>query len=290
VEGNRLKRLLLLLALLCGVASAQQDISINLIGPYADFTRGAVWGASGAGNIQNAYIFPPLTPQSLTCVYIANNNPTSAHPFTLQFLYTGDPTLSRYYTAGTTGQGHWKIVSTIADTVLANGINNYSFSSPGAARGAVLITGTSTQTGSPDTADIYIVQTTTSCGQAAINVSAGTPINCNQSATATVATGTTALLVAAPPIGQFIRVCAYAVSGNVGGSAAPVQFANGTAGTCATAGTTLWLLDMTTGGFDYDQGSGIGQLFQTTVVQQPLCFTNTGTTFNSFVSISYIVG
>lgn len=275
------------LFLLCGWLGAQQDVTIGLIGPYADFARGAVWGSAGFGNVQNAYIFPPLTPQSQTCVYIANNNPTSAHAFTITFLYSGDPTISHYYTAGTTGQGHWKIVQVITDTVIASGINNYSFSSPGAARAAVLITATSTQAGSPDTADIYVVQTTTNCGTATVNVNSSAI--CNMSANTQVATATQGQVVAAPPVGQFVHVCAYSVTGTVS-STAETPFANGTAGTCTVLGATIWDLASATGNTGPTLSGGPSQLFQTTVPSQPLCFKNFGTGAISYVSVSYFIG
>src|ERR1700675_2249172 len=79
---------ILMLALwVCPVRGNAQaiDIKLGTIGPYSDLARSAIWGSTGRGNTDNSYIFVPQNTNSLTCVYVANNNPTNAHALTLTF-------------------------------------------------------------------------------------------------------------------------------------------------------------------------------------------------------------
>lgn len=294
---NRFSRhLLVAIALLCAAQLCTAtvpsiDIPIGVIGPYSDLARSVTWGDHGHGGVQNAYIFTPLSPERLTCVYIANNNPTSAHTFTLTFYYTGDPTIASFYGPGSGGastQSHWKIVNTIADTVIASGINNYSFSSPGAARAVVDISEASTQTGTPDTADVYIVQTTTNCGTATVNVNAQS--SCANSVTNAMSSGALTLIIAAPPTGQFIHVCAISLTyaGTLTGGA--TTLGTSASGSCSTQ-TLQWQVFFPPGTAPapYTIGNGTAQLFQTLKPAQPLCaISNTGNT--TAISLSYFIG
>ena len=268
---------------------AQQDISVPTAGNFKVLGRSLTWGSSGRGGVQNAYIFFPATPADSSCLYIANNNPTSAHAFTVTFYQTGDPQLSTFYTSPGT-QGHWKIVQTIADTVVASGVNNYSFAAKGAVTVMAVISGTSTQAGNPDTADIYDVQSNVNCGSSPINSPIGSG-QCSNSASVTVSNTTASVLVPTPPAGQFIHVCAYSVSSSNAASSGTYQFAVGTVGTCAAIGTVLWPIQyVNTAEPPFALGSGFGQLFQTPTLSQPLCFNQTVGTATTTASVSYYIG
>jgi hypothetical protein len=279
-------------------ASAQAiDIKLGAIGPYQDLTRGAVWGATGKFNTDNSYIFIPQNTNSLTCVYVANNNPSSAHSVTLTFRNTGDPRVTGYLSQPSQ-QGRWATVLTVTDSIPANSVHVYSFSSLASASNQVQVSGTATQAGSPDTADMYVVQSVNNlnCATSA-NVVAGpvsitntsTTPSCNLSAVGSAATASTIVLVAAPPAGQFIHVCSGLGSGDVASNATLTLFQNGTAGTCAAPGATLWQYSPHTGGSNSPFGAGLGQSFQTTVAAQPLCFTNGASGATQFISISYTI-
>lgn len=152
--------------LLAGLAFGQQDIQLQGKAPYRDVGRGLVWGSSGAGStvgINNNFIFTPQNPDEGICVFVANNNPTSAHSLTVSVHQTGDAQARNY--TGNTGRF-------VADTVI-NPVSTIAASSMGVSyvhtnAGAYVvlsISGTTTQTGSPDTADVFIVETQhLSCG------------------------------------------------------------------------------------------------------------------------------
>lgn len=266
------------------------DIRLGQIGPYADFARSAPWGATGNGNTDNSYIFAPITPQETTCVFIANNNKTSPHTFTLAFRTTGDPLNKTYLSVGAT-QGHWKNVSLITDTVIAGGVNNYSFSSPSSAWAQVEVSGTSAQSGSPDTADIYVVQSSGNCGAASVNVtSSETP--CNLTATDTVADGAPAVaLVDAPPVGQFVHVCAISITFNATTTAGTVTLGTSFSGTCSVV-TPQWndLVSANTAPYPYTIGGGSAQLIQSTVANKAFCAVDVGTGASANVTIAYFIG
>src|SRR5208282_2022530 len=140
---TKMKRLfaaLVLLLSICVPSFSQTDIISAQVGPYMTLGRNLAWDTNGGGGIQNAYIFTPLTPQSTVCVYMENQDSVS-HTYTLQFLSAGDPGVQSFYNGAKSP--FWKVVSTITDTVLATAVNNYSFSSPGTANAAVVITASS---------------------------------------------------------------------------------------------------------------------------------------------------
>jgi hypothetical protein len=288
---NKLRALLLFCFMSTLAFSQAVDIRFNSIGPYNDLARGVAWGATGVGNSDNSYIFPPSNPQETTCVYISNNNPTSAHAFTLSLRYSGDPRTTGYLTS-TTQQGRWKNVSILSDTVQPLATNNYSFSSPGAAWAQVQISGTSPQTGSPDTVDIYLVQTASNCGSAAINVPQ--PAVCNQTSVNAFGAGPGQVLLASvtPPAGQYVRVCAYSITEQTLPTAGgEILFATSATGSCTTAGAadhwgTLW--NSTT--FQVAQLASLAQIFQTNAPAQPLCIKNNTTGGLFEVTVSYYIG
>ncbi len=293
------KFLSLFFLLITSLAFSQVDIKTNQIGPYVTLVRNATWGTVGVGNSDNSYIYTPQSSAAITCVYLANNNPTSAHAFTIAFLTTGDPKILGYQSQTTAIRNKWKTLSTTNATVNAGLVSVFGFSSLAAASAQILISGSSTQAGSPDTMDLYIVESNTNidCSTSSIPIAGTVTISnilnipsCNLSAVQSVASGATATLVAAPPAGQFIHVCAIIVSGDVTTNGLTVDFANGSAGTCTAPGTIKWQVSPHTGGSPMPNGAGIGQLFQTTVAAQPLCETAGAMGATQFVSVSYMVG
>jgi hypothetical protein len=148
---------LVLILASCGhVAYAQQDITVNGRGPYVDLGRGLKWTGSGAGAINNNFLFSPLSPDLGTCVFVANTD-VSLHTFALAVYHTGDP---RKIAFGANTAAWVQDGSTMAAVTFGSGnagatLGNY-YPPSGAARMAVSITG---GTGS-GAADVYVVQTT----------------------------------------------------------------------------------------------------------------------------------
>ncbi len=147
-----MKRLLFILMLLCGLASAQVDIRINNIGPYIDLTRSALWATTGPGGTDNNYIFTPSSPDQGMCLYVANNDSVQ-HGFRAQVYTTGDQTVNSY--AGNTAQ--WKLVSVGGSNVFYSAPTTTSasfYKTSGAARVTVVLSSTTVS----GTANIFIVQ------------------------------------------------------------------------------------------------------------------------------------
>lgn len=275
---------------------SQTDIKTTAIGPYIGLARNAVWGSVGRGNIGNAYIYTPQTSGAMSCVYLANNNPTNSHSFTLKFLTTGDPTIAGFYSQSSSVQQKWHTVGSITDTVAASSVNVYSFNSLAAAYAQVQISGTSTAGGSPDTGDIYLVESNTSinCASSTFNAGSVTVVPsslCNKSSSTSVATSAIVAVSSTPPTGQFIHVCGYSVSQQTApGSPSAFSFNDSTSGTCSTASITDdWILEaQTVLPAIFQLAVSNGQMFQTAVSGVPLCFNNSTGSIMS-VSISYFV-
>lgn len=161
-----MKRLKLILGVLlaAGILSVAPfahatDIAIYPTGPVYRLT-GLVWGTSTSPGFNNNYFFTPLNLNESVCVYVKNNNTTNGHTFTAAIVITPDPSNT------TPSDGTWQ------NAAFANNLN--SLTSPGLPGGlSALISGTSqvsvnfsastTQAGSPDTANVTIVQTQGNC-------------------------------------------------------------------------------------------------------------------------------
>lgn len=136
-------------------SSYANDININPVGPNFPI-KNLVWGSSGAVGINNNFWFSPLFSSGSICVYVRNNNPTSAHTFSAQVYITGDPAEQ------TPSDGTWVSYSSpLSLTVNAEPSTDAVFgaSISGAALVSINISGSSSQSGSPDTANISIQQT-----------------------------------------------------------------------------------------------------------------------------------
>jgi len=153
-----MKRLLFLLALLCGLASAQVDIRINSIGPYIDLARNVTWASTGVGTLTNNYILTPTIPDQGVCLYIRNNQ-AAVRSFNVVFAITGDQTVNSYQ--GNTGQ--WQVVNSGVATsqVAASTTFNTFVKLTGAARVAIVVT----SGGGAGTASAFVVLTSSGgCG------------------------------------------------------------------------------------------------------------------------------
>lgn len=151
-----MKKLLLIAALLFfGVSARAVDIPISPTGPNFEI-RNLVWGSSTNGGVNNNFWFSPLYSSGSVCVYIHNNNPTSAHAVSVQILVTGSPEET------TPSDGNWNSYGpaqalNVGAAPAANGLVGAATS--GAVLVSVNVSGSSVQTGSPDTANLTIAQT-----------------------------------------------------------------------------------------------------------------------------------
>lgn len=164
-----MKRLLALFLVCLPIYAA--DMYIRQRGPYLTVARGVSWAGTGAGAFNNTYLFTPLNPDQGICVSVRNNNPTSAHTFTLNVYQTGDsslmsytPNIGRFLTD--TVEGEISPIAAATTTCVYVHAN-------AAARVALVFAGGGALAGTPDTADIFVVQTShSSCGP----VETGAPI------------------------------------------------------------------------------------------------------------------
>ena len=155
------KFFLIFLFLVSFVAQANaQDLQLATHSRYLDLRRGGAWGTS---DVNRVFIFSPLDADQSMCIFIANNNPTNSHTITLSVFQTGDTQVADY----SNNTGRW-IADTIQGTispVAAGSMNSAFVHSNAAARVALAFSGSAAAGGSPDTADIFLVQTNaTSCG------------------------------------------------------------------------------------------------------------------------------
>ena len=158
------------LVMICAPAIGQQDITVvSGTNPYIVLARGVQWAGSGFGNIGNNFIFTPTSPDEGFCLFVSNNNPSSSHSFTVAVHQTGDPAQTTYQSS----QGKWTTVptqSTFPVSVSASSVVGINYKTTASAGIAVTISGNSSAAGSPDTADLFAVQTTaSSCGALAAN-------------------------------------------------------------------------------------------------------------------------
>jgi len=164
--------------LLAGINLHAQDVGINLRGPYRDMGRNLIWGQSGLGGFNADYILTPTNPTDYLWVFIRNNNPTSTHNFSFQAYEAADPRTTQYlpYSGNGIDRMPWLPVLVVSWPWINSGGTNVSptslnptpswivntnavvpilLSFKNAARLALYFTGGTTQTGSPDTADIW---------------------------------------------------------------------------------------------------------------------------------------
>lgn len=145
---------------LAGLVRAQTpDLNLNGGSNYVDAARGVAWGPG----FNRAYVLTPNSPNAAACIYIVNNNPTNSHTFTLQLFQTADPRVNDY--SNNTGRYGPVLSSGTVSPVAASAMTAAFAQTTAAAKIAFVFSGSSTAGGSPDTADIFIVQTTAgTCG------------------------------------------------------------------------------------------------------------------------------
>lgn len=146
---------------------AQAQIDINIFPghqPYVQLGKNLVWGNTGVGGANNYFIFSPLNPDQRYCGFIVNNNPTTAHSYTLSAWQTGDPNQSTFIN-NVSGRWIQDTVQGNTGTVAAGATTTFYVHANAGARFAISLTGATTQAGVPDTLDFFVVQTTgESCG------------------------------------------------------------------------------------------------------------------------------
>lgn len=222
--------------LLPAICFAQQDIFNFQRAPYLDLARNANWGSTGRNNTDNNYLFTPPSPTGGFCLYIINNNPTNAHAFQLQIFESADQRVKSYSqnvgrfntitnALSVSPQGNTGIPGsgTAPISIAAAQYLAMYVPSDGAAVVSVNVSGSSTQAGSPDTADIFITQAVTSGG---CGWGVSSPLFSSE-------------IVFSPPVqgGQNItptianrRVCVYGLELTVMGATTRVGVSNPSAG------------------------------------------------------------
>ncbi len=157
----------------CSLAWGQQDIIITGQSAYTVLGRGLQWGSVAGAQpaMNNNFVFQALNPNTTVCVYVTNNNPTNAHNITIALQQAGDPQVKTFQIQ----QAKWAAAQTVQVfpiTVNPLTTQGFFFNVSAAALLAAQITGTITAAGTPDTADVFAVQTTSGgCG-----ITKGTPI------------------------------------------------------------------------------------------------------------------
>lgn len=166
-----MKRFLLTLVTLLSLAGfnieAQTDnfISQGSVSPYIVLGRGLAWGGAGQGTISQNFIFHPVNPDEGFCLFINNNNPVSGHNVTVAVFQTGDPALQVFNVS----PQKWFTVPTalvlMPVNIPASSVIGINYKTNASAGITIQFTSNIGAGGSPDTADIFAVQTTLStCG------------------------------------------------------------------------------------------------------------------------------
>lgn len=171
---RRVYMFLLALALvLAGIVPSvtAQDQRVRITSNYVNITTppGRAWS-----DMNRTFVFSPSSPDSSFCLYIHNQNTTNAHTFTLAAFQSGDQQVQDF-SNNTDHYNSLSIVGTASPVAAAGagtGTNSLYIHANAAAWVALQFTGAATAAGSPDNADIWLVQTTaSSCG--AVNPSTG---------------------------------------------------------------------------------------------------------------------
>jgi len=141
------------------------DLSLNSGSNYVEVGRGIPWGTS----FNRTYLLVPNSPNASLCIYVVNNNPTSTHSFTTAVFQSADSQVPDF----TNNQGRFTGVplanmpQAIGPLLMGSGFTQAT----AAAKVAVRFSNASTQSGSPDTADVFFVQTTSgTCGSASLGI------------------------------------------------------------------------------------------------------------------------
>lgn len=265
--------LFLLVSSLCHAG----DVRIVGAAAYQVGGRLLTWAGATPSAINNTFVIDVPGPNSGVCVQITNFD-TLTHTFTITAAIVIDVAVTGY----TGNTGAWlnsPLSPNTSGSIPLQSSDSWWINAAGAAHVAISISGGA----GAGVATLTFSQAASSCVGSSVNSNGSV---CNDSRVGTVAVSTTISLVPAPPAGQFIHVCAYAVGGDVAANGTLVQFSYGA--TCAAVGTVVWHVSPHTGGSNYNQGAGLGQLFQTRTAGQPLCVTQGASGATQFVSVSFI--
>ncbi len=190
--------LVFLLLLPVSIRAQNPDLVLNPGSSYVDVGRSIPWS-----NFNRTYVIVPNSPNASLCVYVVNNNPSSSHSFSTSTFQSADSQVADY--SNNTGRYNAVPLVNMPGTVPASGMVSGFTQSTAAAKVAIRFTGASGQAGSPDTADVFLVQTTSgTCGAASVsNQVQGT------SAPGAAITGNPLLLGGTDPSGlaRFLKLC-----------------------------------------------------------------------------------
>ena len=166
--------------LLSPILASATDINVFPTGPIYKITPALVWGTSTNPGFNNNYFFTPININESVCVFVYNNNPTNSHQFSASISITGDPSSIGPST------GTWQLAtfSNSFTAAISPGLpSGLGASVTGAAQVSVNFSASSTAGGSPDTANVIVVQTSGNCfagnqfiGSAPQTVSAVPPV------------------------------------------------------------------------------------------------------------------
>lgn len=148
-----------LFAALIPAARAQQlDVQVSGASYYVTLANNLAWNQLSAN-----YIFTPQSPNEGVCLFVENLNTTSSHAITVTAFQNGDPQLASYAAE----KNLWQASQTsgIVSTVPANSTRSEYINATGSAHLVIVLSGTATAGGTPDTANVFAVQTSAqNCG------------------------------------------------------------------------------------------------------------------------------
>lgn len=141
-------------------AGAGPDIPLNGSTFYVPIAQSLAWSA-----FNQTYVMTPITPSAGVCIFVTNDNPTSSHSFSVSMFQTGNPSLVSYH--GFTQFWNPVQIFNSPSSVAANATVSFYANTTAAASIAVIFSGASSAAGSPDTAEIFLVQSDAgTCGSA----------------------------------------------------------------------------------------------------------------------------
>lgn len=156
-------RLILAIAILAAtapVAPAANDVHISGSSYYVTLANAVPWNQLSAN-----YIFTPQSPNVGLCMFVENSNTTFTHNITITAFQTGNPSLTAY-SANPNLWAASQIVNNFS-SVAPRTVGSVFINATGAANVAVVISGTAAGSGSPDVANVFLVQSTVQqCGSA----------------------------------------------------------------------------------------------------------------------------
>lgn len=273
-----MRKIALCFLLLVGSLFAR-DVRLQGPAAYQVGGRGLTW----ASGVNVNFVLDVPSPNSGVCASFSNND-SSTHTFTIGASITADPAVTTY----TGNTGNWTTTPISPGTtgsVAGNVTTLFWLNAAGASHVTISVSGGS----GTGTVDVVFSQAATTCVGVNQNGSVfplASSVPCSRSAVGTLAASASIQLIAAPPTGQFIHICAYSIGGpNAGGNNTVMQFSNGA--NCSGVGAVQWEVSPNTSGSVYQLGAGLGQLFQTSVAAQPMCVTQGASGATYFVAVSY---